>query len=78
MIDWAQIAGFDRDAGNARKSVEQHAVAQPEAEQLFFNQPLLVLPDRRHSSQEPRLHALGVTNDARLLHIIFTCGTAAV
>lgn len=72
MIDWAQVTGFDWDAGNSRKSAEKHSVSQFEAEQVFFNQPLLVLEDEKHSACEPRYHALGKTDEARLLHITFT------
>jgi len=72
MIDWKRIVGFDWDAGNARKSVEKHDVSQTEAEQAFFNEPLLTVPDARHSVSEPRIHALGRTDDGRLLHITFT------
>ena len=45
---------------------------QSEAEQVFFNQPLLVVPDSKRSQDEPRYHALGVTDDLRGLHITFT------
>ena len=72
MTDLLRIAGFDWDAGNARKSVDKHDVSQAEAEQLFFNQPLLLLSDPRHSEEEPRFHALGKTDEGRLLHITFT------
>ena len=72
MIDWKQIIGFDWDEGNARKSAEKHGVSQAEAEQLFFNQPLLLLPDPKHSQHELRFHALGKTDDRRQLHITFT------
>ena len=72
MIDWLRITGFDWDEGNARKSVEKHDVSQSEAEQIFFNQPLLVLADEEHSNREARYHALGITNGTRLLHITFT------
>ena len=72
MIDWSQITGFDWDTGNARKSSIKHSVSQFEAEQMFFNEPLLVLADEKHSQNEPRYHALGKTNDARMLHITFT------
>lgn len=72
MIDWTKITGFDWDNGNARKSVEKHDVGQFEAEQVFFNQPLLILEDPKHSQRESRFHALGHTDDARLLHITFT------
>jgi hypothetical protein len=72
MIDWAQITGFDWDEGNSRKCVERQSVYQSETEQIFFNEPLLVLEDSRHSQKETRYHALGKTDDARLLHITFT------
>ena len=71
MIDWMKITGFDWDEGNTRKN-EKHGVSMAEAEQVFFNAPLLVLDDPRHSSAEPRFHALGKSDDTRLLHITFT------
>ena len=71
MVDWTKITGFDWDEGNTRKN-EKHCVTMAEAEQVFFNAPLLVLEDSRHSNQEPRFHALGKTDDKRLLHITFT------
>ena len=72
MLDWSLIVGFDWDQGNARKNVQKHDVSQAEAEQVFFNEPLLVVPDVRHSSLEMRIHALGRTDDGRHLHITFT------
>ncbi len=72
MIDWTLITGFDWDKGNSRKSAKKHSVYQSETEQIFFNEPLLVLKDSKHSQKEARYHALGITDDARLLHITFT------
>ena len=72
MTDWTQIEGFDWDDGNDRKSADKHDVSRTEAEQVFFNAPLLVLEDRRHSQDEPRLHALGRTDANRRLHVTFT------
>ena len=72
MINRANITGFDWDEGNARKNAEKHGVSQSEAEELFFNEPLLLLEDSKHSGSEARYHALGKTDDARLLHITFT------
>lgn len=71
MMDLNQITGFDWDKGNARKN-EKHGVSMAEAEQVFFNAPLLLLDDAAHSQKEARLHALGKTDDGRLLHITFT------
>lgn len=72
MIDWTKLNGFEWDAGNDRKSLDKHGVSKAEAEQLFFNEPLLVMPDSRHSLQEARFHALGKTDEGRLLHVTFT------
>jgi len=72
MIDWAHVTGFNWDEGNFRKSAEKHGVGQSEAEEVFFNEPLLLLEDAKHSQSEARFHALGKTDDGRLLHITFT------
>ena len=71
MIDLPAIVGFDWDDGNARKN-EKHGVSQSEAEQVFFDRPLLLLEDIRHGGQELRYHALGKTHEGRMLHITFT------
>jgi uncharacterized DUF497 family protein len=72
MIDLAKINGFNWDDGNARKSEEKHGVSMAEAEQVFFNTPLLVMEDAAHSTLEVRIHALGKTDEGRALHITFT------
>jgi uncharacterized DUF497 family protein len=72
MIDLDQIAGFDWDDGNIRKSADKHDVSQAEAESIFFNDPLIVIGDAKHSETERRFNALGKTAQNRLLHITFT------
>lgn len=72
MIDFSTVAGFDWDAGNERKNADSHGVNQTEAEQVFFNQPLIVTADEKHSDGEQRIRALGITHAGRLLAIIFT------
>ena len=71
MIDLSKISGFEWDEGNARKN-DKHGVSMAEAEQVFFNVPLLLLDDAAHSQKENRLHALGKTNEGRALHITLT------
>jgi uncharacterized DUF497 family protein len=71
MIEFERIAGFGWDAGNARNNA-QHGVTQAETEQVFFDAHLLIVQDERHSSAEPRFHALGKTVEGRLLHVTFT------
>ena len=75
MIDLDAITGFDWDTGNARKN-EKHGVSSAEAEQTFFNAPLLMIEDTKHSAREPRFHALGKTDEGRRLHVTFTLRSA--
>ena len=72
MIDLDQIAGFEWDDGNIRKSADKHDVSQAEAESIFFNDPLIIIGDAKHSETEQRFNALGKTAQNRLLHITFT------
>ena len=71
MIDLNKITSFDWDNGNSRKN-DKHGVSSAEAEQVFFNDPLLLVEDTKHSHAEQRYHALGKTDEGRTLHITFT------
>ncbi len=51
---------------------EKHSVSDEEAEQVFFNEPLLVLDDSTDNASESRWHALGHTDEHRLLQVTFT------
>jgi len=64
--------GFDWDEANAHKNWERHRVTPEEAEEIFFNQPLVVRGDVRHSKHEKRYYALGQTGGRRYLFVAFT------
>jgi uncharacterized DUF497 family protein len=64
--------GFDWDDGNLEKNWERHRVPFWEAEEVFFNEPLVVSPDREHSTSESRYFALGQADSGRRLFISFT------
>ena len=64
--------GFDWDEANAHKNWETHRVTPEEAEDVFFNEPLVVRGDARHSKQEKRYYALGQTGSGRYLFVAFT------
>ena len=72
MIDLSRIAGFDWDEGNRRKNALKHGKSNTEAEQVFGNEPVLIIEDELHSEIEERYHALGVSNEGRLLQVTFT------
>lgn len=66
------FTGFDWDGGNAEKNWRTHEVSPPECEEAFFAQPLVVIPDLRHSTIEPRYYLLGQTLAGRRLFVVFT------
>ena len=72
MLDLSHTVGFDWDEANSGKSASKHSVSPAEAEQIFFDEQLLLADDVKHSQDERRYHALGQTIDGRLLHVTFT------
>jgi uncharacterized DUF497 family protein len=76
LVDWAkrlaECEGFQWDAGNSTKLWDRHLVKPTECEELFFNRPLIVESDLKHSEREERLYALGRTDGGRLLFLAFT------
>ena len=72
MNQFSSIAGFQWDEGNSQKSAQKHGVHPTEAEEIFFNTPLIISNDDKHSRDEKRYLALGMTNKKRFLTVIFT------
>jgi len=66
------VSAFEWDAGNSGKSWRRHRVSQAEAEQVFFNRPIVVAEDPEHSAKEPRYFSLGRTDAGRRLMVVFT------
>jgi uncharacterized DUF497 family protein len=75
MTETARIPeyeGFDWSGGNAEKNWAGHHVTPLEAEQVFFDLPLITGTDSAHSEKERRFYALGRTDEGRRLFIVFT------
>ncbi len=72
MIDLLSLDGFEWDDGNRDKNWKRHKVHWTEAEEAFFNEPIVLLPDPQHSQIETRLALLGRTLAERRLVIVFT------
>lgn len=68
----ANCEGFQWDEGNSDKNWYLHQVSNGECEELFFNLPLILASDPRHSTTEQRFYALGRTDADRWLFIAFT------
>ena len=77
MIDLSAIVGFEWGA-NTELLAAQYGVSTAEVEQVFFNTPLLLSDAAAHnhshnqSQNETPVHALGRTDEGRLLHITLT------
>ena len=71
VISMSTFEGFDWDEGNVEKNWRAHQVTPFEAEQVFFNRPLLVADDVKHSQEEKRYYILGQTDAKRMLFIAF-------
>ena len=66
------LLGFEWDDGNCKKNQTKHNVSVKESEEVFFNQPLIILEDSKHSKGEQRYAAYGVTDDDRKMMVFFT------
>lgn len=64
--------GFDWDKGNIDKNRIRHKVTAKECEEVFFQKPLLLVSDARHSEKEIRFQVLGKTNKGRNLFLSYT------
>ncbi len=71
-LDIENIIGFDWDDGNIFKNEKKHQLKWQLIEEVFFNEPLLILEDSKHSNSECRCFALGKTDDEMMLFIVFT------
>jgi hypothetical protein len=70
-----RCTGFEWDDGNSGKNWQKHRVSDGECEQVFFNQPLVALPDAEHSELEGRTLVLGKTDAGRKLFVVCTLRT---
>lgn len=69
---FSQLDGFEWDSGNRDKNRVKHNVSTTECEEVFYNQPLIILEDQKHSEAEQRYAAYGTTDNGRQLMVYFT------
>ena len=63
---------FQWDKDNIEKNLEKHKITNKEAEEIFFNKPLKIFADIKHSQEEKRFEAFGTTSNEKKLAVIFT------
>jgi uncharacterized DUF497 family protein len=70
--EFENIIGFQWDDGNVDKNRVLHNFEDWESEQVFFNAPLLIGSDPKHSNTGKRWAAFGHTDEGSLLTVVFT------
>ena len=65
-----KVVGFDWDDGN-RSKCEGHGLSSDEIE-AFFQSPIWVAPDLKHSDSEERYIAIGRADGGRPIFVAFT------
>jgi len=68
----SECEGFQWDDKNQDKIRIRHKVTKFECEEIFFNQPLLIGVDSKHSQNENRYFVLGRSDRNRFLFTVFT------
>ncbi len=63
---------FEWDEGNKEKNLKKHKIHYKEIEEVFFNRPIKIFSDTKHSQKEKRFMAYGKTNKDDKLTVIFT------
>jgi len=72
-LDIKEIIGFEWDNGNILKNEIKHNLKWQTIEEVFFNEPLIIVEDFNHSNKdECRCLALGNIDDGTLISVIFT------
>ncbi len=68
----SKVVAFEWDKGNIDKNLKKHDVSNQEAEEVFFNKPVVFSEDKKHSTIEKRYMLWGKTNTNRRLTFFFT------
>lgn len=73
-----KLSEFEWDKGNIDKNLKEHGVTDQEAEEVFNNDPKLILEDEKHSLAEKRYMLWGITSTGRKLTVVFTLRGAKI
>ncbi len=71
-LDIEAIVGFEWNDANIHKNENKHGLKWTTIEEVFFNEPLLIVEDFKHSLNECRCVALGKNDFDDLVTVVFT------
>jgi uncharacterized DUF497 family protein len=63
---------FHWDSNKNHKNIEKHGVEFSEAASIFLDNGAIIMPDAKHSHDEVRLIAIGMSQYSRLLFVVIT------
>ena len=70
-LDAKSLTGFDWDDANVYKNENKHGLNY-KLEEVFFNEPLLIVEDFSHSYEECLCVAFGRDNNNNKIMVVFT------
>lgn len=71
-LDTDALTGFNWDDGNVYKNEKKHGLNYKLIEEVFFNEPLLIIEDFQHSDTECRCVAYGKDDKNNKIMVVFT------
>jgi len=71
-LDIESLTGFNWDDGNVYKNEKKHGLNYKLIEEVFFNEPLLIIEDFQHSEDECRCVAYGRDDKNNKIMVVFT------
>jgi len=72
-LDLSKVESFSWDKGNLNKDRLKHNVEPTECEEVFFNKPIIILNDEKHSTEkEKRYRIIGISTKGRKLSLAIT------
>jgi len=70
-LEIERVVGFEWDEANIHKNENKHGLQWTAIEEVFFNEPLLIVEDFKHSLDECRCVALGKNDFDEFVTVIF-------
>ena len=71
-LDTEALTGFNWDDGNVYKNEKKHGLNYKLIEEVFFNEPLLIVEDFQHSDDECQCVAFGKDDKNNKIIVVFT------
>ena len=63
---------FEWNRSKSQENLRKHGVSFEEARSVFRDPLSMMVPDRRHWIEEPRFNIIGLSDQGRILMVVYT------